>query len=532
MSTPSTPSTSDGPAALKTGSGPAGPAIAVRGVSKTYGATRALIDIDLEIAPGTVHALIGENGAGKSTTLGTIAGRVAPSEGKVEIFGEELSGGDLRGARDLGVASIYQELTIVPTLNAEANVFLGQQRSQGGFLAKRRMRSEYLALCKEIGIAPVPARAMAGSLSVADQQMLEIMRALVAKRRIILFDEPTAPLAIPQRETLYGLIENLRSQGITVVFVSHNLGEVQRLADRITVFRDGQIVADGLRGEFSEDDLVAKMLGEAKNTAARRGHAPPVETVVDQSAPPLLRARGVTVPGSIEGIDIDIRAGEILGVAGLVGSGRSTLLRALAGAEPRARGELEVEGKEVSWPRTVRRGRRNGVGLIPEDRKAQGLVMTLSAADNIAIADMSSVTTGGMMSNRKRDSLAAAATETLGFPKHRMREEARNFSGGNQQKLLMARWRHCMPKVLLADEPTRGIDVGAKAELLEALRQMAAEGIGVVIVSSELEEVVAVSDRVIVLAEGQMAAEFRSEQSEPISMMAMLQAAFKTREEK
>jgi ABC-type sugar transport system ATPase subunit len=516
--------------------------IVLRGVCKNYGATRALIDIDLEVEGGTVHALIGENGAGKSTALGAIAGRMAIDAGSVEVGGEELDSGDLRAARRAGVAAIYQELTIVPGLGAAANVFLGQPLARAGFLSKREMRRRYEELCEEIGVVRVPKTALAGTLSVAEQQMLEIMRALVLDTRVILFDEPSAPLAIPEREALYRVIEGLKRRGITIVFVSHNLGEVERLSDRITVFRDGRKVATAERAEKTQAELIGRMLGEEKTQATadltralkddeakggpdvsrRRRPAP-------ATGEPLLKARNVTVPDAIEGIDVDIRAGEILGIAGLVGSGRTTLFRALAGASIGAKGELWIEGEKVRWPRTVRRAQQLGIVLLPEDRKVQGLVMPMSATDNVTMANLSSGLRGGLLSRGALKKAATEAAAPLNFPVGRLGQRADTFSGGNQQKLLIARWLHHRPRVLLADEPTRGIDVGAKAEVLEALRSLAGTGVGIALASSEFEEVIAAGDRVLVLSAGQES-EFFNGESEDVSMSTILHAAFKKME--
>jgi ABC-type sugar transport system ATPase subunit len=517
--------------------------IELSGVDKRFGATHALRGVDLEIEGGTVHALIGENGAGKSTALGCIAGRVAFDDGTVTVGGDAIGPGDLRAARRAGIAAIYQELTIVPGLTAEANVFLADPLARGGFLAKRAMRARYEELCTEMGIATVPANVVAGSLSVAEQQMLEIMRALVVSPRVILFDEPSAPLAIPERKSLYAVIETLKRRGITIVFVSHNLEEVRQLSDRITVFRDGRKVITVERDELTQAALVRHMLGEESRTSmaltealeeadrvaggdkpvsARTPLVPPPDAV-----PPILVARNVTVPDTIEGIDVEIRGGEILGCAGLVGSGRTTLLRSLAGAEPASSGEMWIDGERVGWPRTVRAARRLGIALLPEDRKRQGLVMTLSASDNVTLANLSAGVRHGLISGPKLAAAAAAATERLSFPVARLGERADRFSGGNQQKLLMGRWLHKRPRVLLADEPTRGIDVGAKSELLEMLRVLAAEGVGIAMVSSELEEVIAVADRVLVLAAGRTS-HFFDGQSEEISMSTILHAAFET----
>lgn len=510
-------------------------AVALKAVSKTYGATRALIDVDVEIHQGTVHALIGENGAGKSTALGAIAGRVDFDGGAVEVFGEPLEAGNLRAARRSGVSAIYQELTIVPHLDAAANVFLGSVLSRFGVLSSREMRRRYVQLCAELEVRVVPAGVPVGTLSVAEQQLLEIMRSLVIDPRVILFDEPSASLAVEEREALYKAIEGLRKRGVTIVIVSHNFDEIERLADRITVFRNGRAIITSRRGEKSRAELVRAMLGEQRGdqTLGRVLMDKPVDIHVRSIEPglaPVLEVVGLTVPGVIENIDLEVKPGEILGIAGLVGSGRSTLLRALAGAEPTARGTIRLSGTESAWPRTVRAARKLGIGLIPEDRKGQGLVMPRSAADNIALSNLGSASSGGVIGRRKLRAMVTEAASTLNFPVARLGERSDRFSGGNQQKLLMARWLYDRPRVLLADEPTRGIDIGAKGELLETLRAMAADGIGVIMVSSELEEVLAVSDRVLVVAKGQSMGLIERNGDQQIAMEDVLKAAFGLKE--
>ncbi len=510
-------------------------AVALKSVSKTYGVTSALIDVDVEIHEGTVHALIGENGAGKSTALGSIAGRVDFDAGVVEVFGEPLEPGNLRAARRAGISAIYQELTIVPHLDAAANVFLGSAISRSGVLSTREMRRRYVDLCDELDVTSFPAGKPASALSVAEQQMLEIMRSLVIEPRVILFDEPSASLAVEEREALYGAIEGLRRRGVTVVIVSHNFDEIERLADRITVFRNGRTILTSERGEKSRAELVLAMLGEqrADQTLGRVLMDKPVyldTSSVDESSTPILEVNGLTVPGVIENIDLQVRPGEILGIAGLVGSGRSTLLRAIAGAEPTARGNIRLGGVSAVWPRSVRAARKLGIALIPEDRKGQGLVMPRNAADNIALSNLHSPSTAGVINGKRLSEKVAAAAAGLNFPVSRLGERSDRFSGGNQQKLLMARWLYDRPRVLLADEPTRGIDIGAKGELLEALRKMAAQGIGVIVVSSELEEVLAVSDRVLVVAKGQSMGLVEPGGDHKIAMEDVLHAAFGMKE--
>jgi ABC-type sugar transport system ATPase subunit len=481
------------------------------GVTKVFGATRALKGIDLEIRQGEIHALVGENGAGKSTALGILAGRIGPTSGIVEVFGEQIKHADPRAARAAGVIAIYQELTMVPALSVEANVFLGQPQSHLGVLSERGMRKRYLELCDRVGVAAHPPGTLAGSLSVGDQQLLEIMRALVSDPRVILFDEPTASLGQPERVALLELLRSLRADGITIVFVSHNLDEVLDVSDQITVFRDGALQETRDRAGWDNQQLVSAMLGENANLSV-------LSEMIDPSAQAgperhshatgraigevLVKVEGLTVPGGIADIDVEIRADEILGVGGLVGSGRTTLLRALAGLEPRAEGRMWVKGAEVPWPHSVRRARALGIALVPEDRKGQGLVLSLTAMENVVLSDMGSIARFGVLSPKAVRLAAAKVCGDFGFSPERLGATTSQLSGGNQQKLLLARWKHWTPTVLLADEPTRGIDIGAKDEIVRSLEAMARRGVGIVMVSSELEEVAAVSDRVIVLSEG------------------------------
>lgn len=510
------------------------PVIVCRQLSKSYGNIQAIDRIDLDVTAGTVHALVGENGAGKSTFLGVLAGRISPSKGTAHIFGQELPYGEPRDIRRIGVAAIYQELMVVPELSAQANVYLGQSLSRGGVLREQAMQEGFDALCQRLGVR-IPPTTPAGSLAVAEQQMLEIMRALVASARVVLFDEPTAALPPQDREGLFKVIADLRAQGVTIMFVSHNLDEVLEIADIVTVFRDGRLAVSAPVGEWTKPSLVEAMLGHAATIVLTADEIPEDEGASKSTRSRsgrqsdravLLRAEKLTVPHAIEDITIEVRAGEIVGLSGLVGSGRTTALRALAGLEPQASGRLWIEGQEVPWPRTVRDARRLGIALLPEDRKLEGLVLGMSAMDNIVMSDFSSVSRGGFISDRRAIKSAAKASAEFGIPAERLTDAAGNLSGGNQQKLLLARWRHSAPKILLADEPTRGIDVGAKVEILGALRRMAADGKGVMLASSELEEVAAVSDRVVVLAEGRQVAEIDGNDRN-IDVQEILRAAFK-----
>lgn len=485
-------------------------ALTLRGVGKSYGATRALDGIDLEIQAGTVHALVGENGAGKSTTLGIAGGRVVPTDGEVSFFGEPLDVGSPRQIQAAGMVAIYQELTIVEAMTTEANVFLGNPIARGRVaLSRREMKRRYSDLAERFGVKAWPGM-RAGSLSVAEQQLLEIMRALAHDSvRMILFDEPTASLAMSEKEALHELISDLREQGYTMVLVSHDLDEVLKLSDSVTVFREGKLVATKPRPEWTKDDLVESMLGRtAEKHRERIGEV----AVVGEEAKPFIEVRALNLEGVLENIDLSIKPGEIVGIAGLVGSGRSTILRSIAGAEPDSRGEMVVDGEARRWPRSIRAARKLGIGLLSEDRKGTGIIAARSAAENAVLTDLASASSFGWVSRGKLHRQAEEAAVSCGFDPKRLDEEVRHLSGGNQQKLLLARWKHSPPRLLLCDEPTRGIDIGAKEEMMSTIEEMAGHRMGVIVVSSELEELLAMCHRIVVLSGGRLVADLpRSE---------------------
>ncbi|CUR58900.1 ABC transporter, ATP binding subunit (putative high-affinity D-ribose transport) [metagenome] len=511
----------------------------LHGVSKTFGAVRALAGIDLTCRPGEVHALVGQNGAGKSTALGVLSGRVAPDSGSVSAFGVQLGDGDPRSAIAAGILTIYQELTILPALSAEANVFLGAPPGKAGLLNKREARRRYVELCRSIGVNPLPAGRPAGDASVSSQQMLEIMRALALNARAILFDEPTASLSAAERTVFHRLVRALRDSGIVVVLVSHNLDEILDLADHVTVFRDGKLSDSRPTAEWTKLTLIESMVGHHGSDTldlarALEGRAPraPAHAAFQSSTDddvPLLRVRGVRIPGKLHDIDFHIHAGEIVGIAGLVGSGRSTFLRALAGAQRPGGGDLFVDGELHRWPRDVRAAQRLGVALLPEERKTQGLFGAMSSADNVVVSDLSAVSTGGVLSRTRLRRAAAESSARFGFAPDRLSQPARTLSGGNQQKLMLARWTHRRPRVLLVDEPTRGIDVASKAHTLEMLEELAATGLAIVLVSSELEEILAVSSRVEVFAHGHHVQSFDSRR-DTFDLPMVVHAAFNNKE--
>lgn len=482
-------------------------AIRCENISKIYSNNPVVQDVDLSIMQGEIHALVGANGAGKSTVLGMLSGRVAPTLGTIDVFEATLLAGSPRASMAAGVRAVYQELTIIPKLSAAANVHLGDEQSSYGILSNAAMEEEFAALCSRFGVR-IKAKALAGGLPVAEQQIIEIMRAVRSRARVILLDEPTASLSENEREFLLGLLRELKGQGVTIVLVSHNIDEVLSVSDTVTVMRNSRKVDSRPASAWTPRSLVAAMVGDSPLRIERDRE--PIDSDV------VLEARDVMLSGALQGIDITVRAGEIVGLAGLVGSGRTSLLRSLAGAEPTSTGKLKLNGVDTPWPKQVRTAIfKHRIALLPEDRKNQGLVLGMSVPDNVTLTDLSDVTTFGIVRRRRQLRLASAILEKLRINRPAGFYPVGALSGGNQQKVAIAKWLHHKPLILLADEPTRGIDVRAKIEVLGTLRQLAREGMAVIVASSELEEVLDVSDRVLVLSEGRHVAEIDMHTSSP-----------------
>ena len=478
--------------------------IELRGVGKRFGGQTALRDIHLTLEPGEVHALVGENGAGKSTCLGIAGGRVTPSAGEVLVDGAPVAFHRPRDAARHGIVSVYQELSIVPQLTAVQNVFLGQEMRAGLFQEdRRRMREEFLRICGELRLDFDPD-APADRLSVGDQQMLEIMKALASDAKAVFLDEPTASLGPREREKLFSVIDLLVRKRVVVAFVSHNLDEVLQVSDRVTVFRDGALVESRPTGEWSRDSLTTAMIGGTLASVAE-----PVAPPVGSPGDPDRSVVATEVRGAHVGpVSLSLRPGEIVGIAGLVGSGRSTLLRMLAGDQRAAAGRLRVgETGDQPLPASVRRARRRGVFLLSEDRKGTGLLLEASSAENIVLGNLDAVSRGGLVRGTLVKRRAAAVAERVAFDLRRLETPVVQLSGGNQQKSLLARALLFSPALLLADEPTRGVDIGAKAEIFAALHDLAASGTSVLMVSSEFEELAERCTRVYVMWHGRIVAE-------------------------
>jgi ABC-type sugar transport system ATPase subunit len=469
------------------------PAIRIRGLTKSFPGVAALRGVDLDVYQSEVHGLVGENGAGKSTLIKHLTGLYAADSGSIQLFGREVENARARALQQAGIGVIYQERAILPELTAAANVFLGRQKTWGPFLDHGATVRRFRELADRLGVALDPD-ARAGSLSVAGQQLLEIMRALEAEHRILIMDEPATSLGEAEREKLYGIVGGLRHQGLCIVFISHDLDDVLRLCDRVSVMRDGALVATKPAADWDKATLVAAMLGDVDlNQSITR--SPP-------AADEQIRVEGLSIAGVVSDVSFAVRAGEIFGLAGLVGAGRTEILRVLAGIDRPFAGRLFLRGHEIPWPRSVARALGHGIALTPEDRKSQGIILRLSGAENVALADLGSVSTHGILSDRRLRREAAKSMTALAFDTKRLGDPAGNLSGGNQQKLVIGKWLHRKPRILLLDEPTQGIDVGAKAEIYKVVSELANQGMAVILASSEFEEIVNVCDRVLVLGGG------------------------------
>lgn len=494
-------------------------AVVLKGVSKRFGAIEALNGVDLALEPGRIHALVGQNGAGKSTCLGLIAGRIDATEGSVEVGGVRSM--TPQAARRNGVAAIYQELTVLHAMSALDNVFLGGEATRLGLVKTRELRRRFAELSARLRVEIAPD-ARAGDFSLADQQLLEIMRALSTHCRVLLLDEPTAALSERERQALFAVMRDLRDRGVTLIFVSHYLDEVEAHSDTVTVFRDGRLIGTGAVAEWSRPRMLDAMLGPEREALEEVAIGAPARLGERRER---LRVEALGSRRGVRDIALRLRAGEIVGVAGLIGSGRTSLINALCGNAGDVTGRMWVDGTEIVPPRTPREARKAGIALIPEDRKASGLFMAMSARENVMLANLASrlgLVRGGAVRRRSHE-----LADEYGIRRALLDRDAAHLSGGNQQKLLLARSANGDPRVLLADEATRGIDVGAKSTVLRTLKRLADRGLAVLFVSSELEEVAAVSDRVYVMRDRRIVAHL---EGAAVTESRILDAAFESRE--
>jgi rhamnose transport system ATP-binding protein len=491
--------------------------VELRAVSKRFAGVQALQEVDLAIARGTIHGLVGENGAGKSTLGKIVAGVHRPDGGELWIDGRRVDYGSPRNALGDGVTMIAQEPTLVPHRSVLENVFLGVERGRLGLVRGRALRRRYAQLVDDVELE-LPPNALVRNLRIADRQKAEILRAVARRARLIVMDEPTSALTADEAERLFDVVRRLRDRGTTIVYVSHFLDEVLALVQAVTVLRDGRLVRTAPAVAETADGLVSAMLGRSLEVAF------PDKTYPPPDAPAVFRVRDLCRSGAIENVSFEIRAGEIVGLAGLIGSGRSEVARAIVGADRRDAGELEVDGTPVKI-RTPRDGVRAGVVMLPEDRKTQGLLMLRSIGDNITLPHLPVLSRAGVIIPRRERRGALELMRRVDVRAKGLGAKVLTLSGGNQQKVLFARWLFRPPRMFIADEPTRGVDVGAKRAIWELIHDLAADGKAVLLISSEHEEVLGLAHRVLVMRGGKIVAELGPE---TMSEEAVLTAAFAT----
>ena len=476
------------------------PVVRLRGVSKEFPGVLAVDGVDLEILPGEVHALAGENGAGKSTLMKILSQVERPNAGEVEMSGEPV---EFRGpghAQRLGVAMVYQEFALAPHLSVAENLFLGREPASAGFIDRRAEKEKAAELLGRVGLDVDPGR-LVSSLTVAEQQRVEIAKALAIEAKVVIMDEPTATLAEREVEGLFEVIGDLSSRGISILYISHHLDEIFRIADRVTVMRDGKVVATEPTSELDEEELVNLMVGREVGNLY-----PKPETEI---AEVLLRAEAITREGVLRNCSFEVRSGEILGFAGLVGAGRTELARAVFGADPIDSGSIELDGQELQI-KSPQAAIDAGIGYLTEDRKGAGLALQLGVDQNITLANVP--TKAGFLNLRVEQKTARDRSEQLAIQTPTIKRKVQLLSGGNQQKVVVARWLEARARVLFFDEPSRGIDVGAKAEMFGLIGELAKEGRGIVLISSYLPELLNMCDRVVVMRGGEVAGELDREE--------------------
>jgi ABC-type sugar transport system ATPase subunit len=476
------------------------PLLEVRGVSKAFPGVQALDNVDFEVYPGEVVALLGENGAGKSTLMKILSGAYRMDKGEIRLRGQQVTPQNPHHAQQLGISIIYQEFNLTPNQSVAINIFLGREPKEPGagrlfhFVDRNYMRREAAKLLARVG-ARFSADALVRDLSVAEQQMVEIAKALADKAEVIIMDEPTSALGEEEVAVLFEIIKSLKEQGLAIIFITHRLEEVFRVTDRIIIFRDGRRVGGMPIGEATTDKIISLMVGRPLEEVFQHSNGQKGEVV--------LEVRGLTRRGVIEEVSFALHRGEILGLAGLVGAGRTETVRAIFGADPLDAGEILIDGQrlEISSPEAAVKA---GLALVPESRQIQGLMLIHSVERNIAVPNLDWLFPNRLVDLQKTRNLGQQYVDRLNIRTPGLAQKVMFLSGGNQQKVVLAKWLALNPKVLILDEPTRGIDVGAKAEVHAIMNQLALQGIGIIMISSEMPEVLAMSDRIVVMCEGRI----------------------------
>jgi ribose transport system ATP-binding protein len=484
----------------------------LQGVRKSYSGVEVLHGIDLAAQGGEVVAIAGANGAGKSTLIKILCGAVQRDAGEIRVGGEPVALGSPAAAQALGIRTVHQELSLVPGLSVTENVLLGDlPRGRGGLVDWKAAHARARALLERTGFTGVDPHAIAGRLSVARRQMVEIAKAMASEPRILILDEPSAVLAGEDLEQLFALIRSLRADGVLVLYVSHRLEEVMEIADRITVIKDGRIAATSTPAETNEEEIVRQMAGRRLEQVypARR----------EQPGRALLETVGLSREGAFQDVSLTVRAGEVVGMFGLVGSGRTELAECLFGAAPISAGELRLAGRAVRL-RSPKEAIDAGIAFVTEDRKGSGLVLDLSVRDNASLATLPRFRRRGLLDRGRQAAAIGELEERLDVRPRGQQRPVKQLSGGNQQKVVLAKWLLSRPKVLILDEPTRGVDVAARVDLYRMIDELTRAGLGVLMISSDLTEVIGATDRVLVMHEGRLAADVRSDQTDEEALLA------------
>ena len=498
------------------------PLLRITSISKRFPGVQALDNAGLEVLPGEIHALLGENGAGKSSLINILSGAQQPDSGTIEFGGEKVTMASPHDAQRRGIVTIYQEFTLAPNMTIAENVFIGREPGSGVFVDWRKMAAETRAITAQLGLQLRPM-SIVRNLSVAEQQMVEIARALSMKSRLIVMDEPTSALSLSEVEKLFRIMRNLKAQGLSIIFVTHRLEEVMEICDRYTVLRDGRLVSSGSVADTTVDNIIRLMVGRQVNALfAHRERVVPGNVALKVES---LTRRGNTQDQNatvLANVSFEARRGEILGIAGLVGAGRTEMSRAVFGADPFDSGRIIIDSREVNI-RSPRDAIRHGLGLVPEDRKQQALFLALAVRVNLSMAAHERIKRWGVFIDEAAErAMVEEYRKKLNIRMASQEQLIASLSGGNQQKVTLARWLALRPKVLIVDEPTRGIDIGAKVEVHQLLFDMAQSGIAIIAISSELPEVLAISDRIITMREGHVTGEIRSEDANEEVLMSMM----------